>query len=82
GLRNLLHAEGVRVVTFMPGFVDTSMTYGKAGTFLVASPVTAGKALVHALDHGSGVVYFPWFWRGIMWIIRSIPEPLFKRLRL
>lgn len=82
GLRNLLHAEGVRVVTFKPGFVDTSMTYGKAGTFLVSSPGAAGKALVRALDHGSGVVYFPWFWRGIMWIIRSIPESLFKRLPL
>lgn len=82
GLRNFLHRDGVRVVTFKPGFVDTGMTYGKQGTFLVASPEAAGKALVRALDHASGVVYFPWFWRWIMRIIQTIPEPLFARLRL
>lgn len=82
GLRNLLHPSGVRVVTFKPGFVDTGMTYGRAGTFLVASPAAAGEAIVRSLDRGPDVVYFPWFWRWIMTIIRMIPETLFKRLKL
>lgn len=82
GLRNLMHPRGVRVVTFKPGFVDTGMTYGRAGTFLVASPAAAGEAIVRALERGPDVVYFPWFWRGIMTIIRMIPEALFKRLKL
>lgn len=82
GLRNFLHSDGVRVITFKPGFVDTAMTYGKAGIFLVASPEKAGRALVQAVDSGSGVMSFPGFWRAIMWIIRMIPEPFFQRLRL
>jgi short-subunit dehydrogenase len=82
GLRNLLHPRGVRVVTFKPGFVDTGMTYGRAGTFLVASPAAAGEAIVRCLERGSDVVYFPWFWWGIMAIIRMIPEAIFKRLKL
>lgn len=82
GLRNLMYPRGVRVVTFKPGFVDTGMTYGRAGTFLVASPAAAGEAIVRSLDRGSDVVYFPWFWRWIMAIIRMIPETLFKRLKL
>jgi hypothetical protein len=28
------------------------------------------------------VVYTPWFWRWIMTVIWSIPEPIFKRLKL
>lgn len=82
GLRNLLHPRGIRVVTFKPGFVDTGMTYGRAGTFLVASPTEAGAAIVRSLERGPDVVYFPWFWRGIMAVIRMIPEALFKRLKL
>jgi NAD(P)-dependent dehydrogenase (short-subunit alcohol dehydrogenase family) len=82
GLRNLLYSKGIRVVIFKPGFVDTGMTYGKPGLFLVASPGQAGRAIVRAMDKSSGVVYFPWFWRWIMWVIRLIPEAVFKRLKL
>lgn len=82
GLRNHLHPKGIRVVTFKPGFVDTPMTFGKPGVFLAATPERAGRALVKALDAGNGTIYFPWFWRWIMQIIRCIPEPLFKRLKL
>ena len=42
GLRARLHAAGVRVVTVKPGFVDTAMTFGKPGGFLVASPEAVG----------------------------------------
>jgi decaprenylphospho-beta-D-erythro-pentofuranosid-2-ulose 2-reductase len=28
------------------------------------------------------VAYIPWFWRPIMAIVRVLPEPIFKRLRL
>ncbi len=82
GLRNRLYPAGVRVVTFKPGFVDTAMTFGKPGLFLVATPEAAGAALVRALDGGPDVVYFPAFWRGIMALIRAIPEGLFKKMKL
>lgn len=82
GLRNRLHADNVRVITIKPGSVDTEMTFGRRGLLLSAQPETVGAAAVRALDRRRDVVYIPWFWRYIMWIIRSIPEPLFKRLRL
>ncbi|MEO1443197.1 MAG: short-chain dehydrogenase, partial [Chloroflexota bacterium] len=34
------------------------------------------------LKKGHDVIYTPFFWRYIMWIIRLIPEPIFKRLSL
>jgi NAD(P)-dependent dehydrogenase (short-subunit alcohol dehydrogenase family) len=82
GLRNRLHASGVRVVTFKPGFVDTPMTFGKPGLFLVATPEAAGAALVRALEGGPDVVYFPGFWRAIMVLVRAIPERVFKGMKL
>jgi decaprenylphospho-beta-D-erythro-pentofuranosid-2-ulose 2-reductase len=82
GLRNRLFASGVRVITIKPGFVDTAMTYGLPGMFLVASPQRIGERIVAALGKSPDVVYLPWFWRYIMLIIKHIPEPIFKRLKL
>jgi decaprenylphospho-beta-D-erythro-pentofuranosid-2-ulose 2-reductase len=82
GLRNRLYPTGVRVLTVKPGFVDTSMTWGLPGLFLVASPEQVGGAIASAVERGRDVLYVPWFWRYIMLIIRHIPERLFKRLKL
>ncbi|MBI3902767.1 MAG: SDR family oxidoreductase [Nitrosomonadales bacterium] len=82
GLRNRLYASGVRVITIKPGFVDTAMTYGLPGLFLVASPQDIGERIVRTLGKQADVVYLPWFWRYIMLIIKHVPEPIFKRMKL
>jgi decaprenylphospho-beta-D-erythro-pentofuranosid-2-ulose 2-reductase len=82
GLRNRLFASGVRVVTIKPGFVDTAMTFGLPGLFLVASPQEIGKKIVQTLNKSADVVYLPGFWRYIMLIIKHIPEPIFKRMKM
>jgi len=82
GLRNRLYSSGVRVITVKPGFVDTAMTYGMPGLFLVASPQYIGKRIVRSLERSGDVVYLPWFWRYIMLIIKHIPEFIFKRMKL
>ena len=82
GLRNRLFRFGVSVITIKPGFVDTAMTFGKPGLFLVASPESVGKVVYQAVARGKDVVYIPWFWRPLMLVIRAIPESIFKRLRL
>lgn len=82
GLRNRLYPAGVRVITVKPGFVDTAMTFGLPGLFLVASPSAIGERIAQCLEARSDVVYLPWFWRYIMLIIRTIPEAIFKRMKL
>jgi len=72
----------VKVITVKPGFVDTRMTYGRSGLFLVASPEKVAKGIYRAIVKGEAVVYVPWFWRPIMLLVRSIPEAIFKRLRM
>lgn len=82
GLRARLAPKGVAVVTVKPGFVDTAMTFGLKGMFLVAPPARVGERIARAIERKAGVVYVPWFWRPIMAAIRAIPEPVFKRLEL
>ena len=82
GLRNRLDRQGVKVMTLKLGFVDTEMTYGKKGLFLVASPEQVAKSACQTLQKPSGIYYIPRFWRMIMLVIRLIPDSVFKRLNL
>ena len=82
GLRNRLSGSPVHVMTVKPGFVDTPMTEDLEGLFLVAPPERVAADIVNGFEKKRDVLYTPWFWRYIMLIIRSIPERLFKRLRL
>ena len=82
GLRNRLYHAGVAVVTLKPGFVDTPMTAGLRRGPLFASARRAGRAVHRAIERRRDVAYIPWFWRPIMCVIRALPEPVFKRLRL
>jgi decaprenylphospho-beta-D-erythro-pentofuranosid-2-ulose 2-reductase len=82
GLRNRLFRSGVRVITVKAGFVDTAMTYGRPGMFLVASPREAARRIVKAVLRGQDECYVPSFWRPVMFLIRSVPEWIFKRMRI
>lgn len=82
GLRQRMGKHGVQVVTIKPGFVDTPMTRDFKKGALWAKPEAIAAGIVKAVDKGRSVAYLPWFWLGIMTIIRCIPEFLFKRLSL
>lgn len=82
GLRGRLATSGVSVLTIKPGFVDTPMTAHVKKGILFASPETVAQGIVRAIDRKKDVVYVPGFWRPIMWLIRSLPERIFKRLPL
>lgn len=83
GLRNRLFKSNVRVITVLPGFVRTRMTEGMAlPKALVAEPEAVADAIYAAYTRGRDVVYAKWFWRWIMFVIRHIPERLFKKLKL
>jgi short-subunit dehydrogenase len=82
GLRARLFRAGVTVTTVKAGFLDTAMTFGLPGMFLVASPEDCAAACLRHAAKGREVVYFPFFWFGIMTIIRAIPERIFKRLSI
>jgi short-subunit dehydrogenase len=82
GLRQRLYGSGVAVVTVKPGFVDTPMTAALRKNPLFASASRAGRGVHRAIERRRNVVYIPWFWRPVMAVLRSMPEGMFKRLRL
>lgn len=82
GLRQRLAATAVHVLTVKPGFVDTPMTEGLDGLFLVASPDRVAADIVRAYRRKKDVLYTPFFWRWIMLVIKVLPEWIFKRLKL
>jgi short-subunit dehydrogenase len=80
GLRAHLHSSGATVTLVKPGFVDTSMTWGLPRVFLVASPEGCAAAIMRAAGKGRAEIYYPFFWRIIMLVIRHIPPFVMKRL--
>ena len=80
GLRNRVDREGVTVLTIKPGPVDTAMTAGmnvkKADVNKVA------QSIVKAIDGKKDSLYVPFQWAPIMFVVRSIPERVFKKLNL
>lgn len=82
GLRQRLHPKGVQVLTIKPGFVDTPMTSGFKKGALWATPAQVATTIVRAVRTGRPVLYTPWFWWGIMQIIKNVPETIFRKLRL
>lgn len=83
GLRNRLYAKQVHVLTVQPGFVYTKMTENMPlpGP-LTARPETVAAVVYRAIQKKKNIVYVKWFWRWIMLVIKTIPEPLFKKLKL
>jgi decaprenylphospho-beta-D-erythro-pentofuranosid-2-ulose 2-reductase len=83
GLRNKLHPSGVRVMTVLPGFVDTKMVADlDLPEKLTASPGQVAEAVWQGVEKGRDVVFVLPVWRLIMMIIRWIPESVFKKLSL
>lgn len=83
GLRNRLAPVGVHVLTVKPGFVDTKMTYGMLKESpLVAKPEQVANDIYQAMMNKKDILYTPFFWCWIMFIIKSIPERWFKKMKL
>jgi short-subunit dehydrogenase len=82
GLRNRLHSANICVLTIKPGFVDTPMTANFKKGALWAKPEAIARGIYRAIENRKNTVYLPGFWWLIMMMIRHIPEPIFKRMKL
>jgi decaprenylphospho-beta-D-erythro-pentofuranosid-2-ulose 2-reductase len=83
GLRNRLAKKGVHVMTVKPGFVATRMTEGmKLPPALTATPEAVADQIYAGFRKGRDVIYTKSVWRLVMTIITSIPEGIFKKLKI
>lgn len=82
GLGQQLRPAGINVLTIKPGFVDTPMTAAFRKGPLWARPEAVARGIIQGVEKRRAVIYLPWFWWGIMQVIKHIPEPIFRRLTL
>jgi decaprenylphospho-beta-D-erythro-pentofuranosid-2-ulose 2-reductase len=83
GLRNRLSRSNVHVVTVKPGFVKTRMIENmKTPAPLTAEPRAVADDIYRAVTKKKDIIYTKSVWRPIMYIIKSIPESIFKKLKL
>ncbi|MCV6593592.1 MAG: SDR family oxidoreductase [Silicimonas sp.] len=82
GLRNRLGRSGVHVVTVKPGTVDTAMTWGMEALPFLAPPEKVAGDILRAVEKKKNVLYTPFIWWPVMTVIKSIPEGVFKKLKI
>lgn len=82
GLRQKNNKNKISITSIILGFVDTKMlrvsseNYNK---FLISNPARIAKKIVFSIDNKKDF-YYPLVWRIIMFIIKLIPEKIFKKL--
>ena len=82
-MRNRLFHSGVHVVTVKPGFVKTKMIENiKTPGPITAQPRTVAGHIFKAVKKKKHTIYVLPIWALIMLVIRTIPEGIFKKLRL
>jgi decaprenylphospho-beta-D-erythro-pentofuranosid-2-ulose 2-reductase len=83
GLRNRLQDKGVKVITVKPGFVNTQMTAAMdLPKALTAEATEVAEAIFNAQKNQRDVIYVKKIWWLIMYIIRCLPEFIFKKTDL
>lgn len=79
GLRVRLASVGIPVVDVRPGPTDTRMTFGMTLPG-IAAPERVARDVLRGVRRGRAVVYTPWPWRFVMWVVCWLPGSLVARL--
>jgi short-subunit dehydrogenase len=80
-LRGELRANGVKVVTIVPGYIATPLTSGNPYSMPFLMPVDAfADRAFDAITHGVGYRVIPWQMAVVAKLMRLLPNALFDRL--
>ncbi len=81
-LRQKLFNDNILVTTIIPGYISTKPFRDlkqKAPSLLITNPKIVASILKKSIDDKKEIVYINNFWRIIMFVIKIIPEKIFKR---
>jgi short-subunit dehydrogenase len=73
-------ADGLVTICVKPGFVKTAMTTGLKPPPFAGEPDQVADDVLRAIDRRLPVLYTPWPWRFVMWIIRNLPRAVMRRV--
>lgn len=80
-LRGDLRADGVKVVTIVPGYVDTPLTRrNRYRMQFLLSPEAFAERAQRAIAAGTSYRVIPWQMGVVAKLLRLLPNPLFDRL--
>ncbi len=80
GLRNELFDYNIHVMTVILGFIRDGSETNSIKKMLSAKPREIAELIVSNQIKCRNIVYLKWYWRYIMFIIKNIPEFIFKRI--
>ena len=81
GLRGRLFEHNIHIVDIKPGLVDSPMTAHMDKGMLFSSPERVASKIVRSIARRKHTVYAPGYWHIILWVVRAIPDFIFKRVR-
>lgn len=80
-LRGELRPHGVKVVTLLPGYVDTPLTRGNPYKMpFLMSPAQFAERAFRAIEAGASYRVIPWQMAVVAKLLRVLPNPVFDRL--
>ena len=83
GLRNKLDKSKVDVLTVISGYVQTKKSpKNRLPKLLVIDSKQLAKKIFMAQQEKKSIIYSSYIWRIIMFIIKILPESLFKKLNI
>ncbi|MCZ7587725.1 MAG: SDR family NAD(P)-dependent oxidoreductase [Gaiella sp.] len=82
GLGDSLAGTGIDVLVVRPGFVRTKMTAALPDGPLATTPEAVAEEIVRGLQRRAHTVWAPARLRFVMAVVRLLPRPLFRRLRM
>jgi short-subunit dehydrogenase len=80
GLADALHGTGVRLLIARPGFVIGRMTQGMTPAPLSSTPQQVAAATARALAKGRRTVWIPWALRPMFFVMRLLPQFVWRRM--
>lgn len=80
GLRGRMIEHGVHVLNIKPGVIATPMTEHLKKGVLTSTPERVATDVYKAIRKKQDILYTPGRWWAIMFIVRHIPERIFKKL--
>jgi short-subunit dehydrogenase len=81
GLRHACAGTSVRVAFYVPGYLDTSLAFGRPTPLPRADPGRLARRVVRGLGRSEGVLYHPRAWRLVAAVLPLVPFAVFKRLK-
>lgn len=80
GLADALHGTGVHLLVARPGFVIGRMTEGMSPAPLSSTPDQVAAATARALAKGRRSVWIPWALRPMFFVMKQLPQVVWRRM--